>query len=334
MIDEKHKTKMFLDGVWQPTRKHPHRGYFLPSFYSPNGWLSWNDIVDEYLVAKKYIERGDDRKMQVVWNTHFALPWKKVIKEIEITTNDRLEDYGCEVPNGVFVLTAGVDIQDDRVEIGVIGHGKLGELYYIDYKVIYDDIINETTKEALDDYLIYKEFYREDGRAMKIQGTAIDTGGHRTKQVYEYVDDRIKYNIFGVKGSSTKNAPPINKRAFDLTDKNLIILGTNSLKDDFFARLGVTERGENYVHFPNRQAFNERFFKMLTAEVRNPDGSYKKIRKRNEAIDLSVYALSVINILSIDVDLMKSPKIFYEDRPIVNTVNDNDNQLSDYLDEY
>lgn len=334
LISEDKKTKMFLDGVWKPTRKHILRGYFLPSFYSPNGWLSWNDIVDEYIVAKKYLERGDDRKMQVVWNTHFALPWKKIIKEIKLNDSERVEDYKCEVPNDVLVLTAGVDIQDDRVEIGVIGHGVLGELYYIDYKVIYDDIINETTKEALDDYLIYKEFYRADGRQMKIHGTAIDTGGHRTKQVYEYVNERIRYNIFGIKGSSTKNAPPISKRAEDITDKNLIILGTNALKDEFFARLNVTEKGENYVHFPNRQAFNERFFKMLTAEIRTPDGSYRKIRKRNEAIDISVYALSVIDILGLDVDKLKKPILFYKNNKILNDSDYNNNHLSNYLDEY
>jgi len=332
LVSENNKTKMMLSGKWIPTRAHQHRGYFLPSFYSPYGMLSWNEIADEWLIADKHLRRGDDRKMQVVWNTHFALPWKKIIKEVEIDQDDRLENYGCEVPDGVKVLTAGVDVQDNRVEIVVLGHGANGEIWNIDYKVIYEDLLHETARDALDDYLIYKEFYRMDGMPMKIRGTAIDTGGHRTKQVYEYVDERIGNNIFGIKGSSTKNAPPINKRAHDLSDKNLIILGTNALKDDYYARLGVTEKGENFVHFPAIQAFDSRFFKMLTAEIRNPDGTYTKIRKRNEAIDCSIYAMSVINILSIDVDGMDSD-IFYEKREIVRQPLF-DNDFNNYLNEY
>ena len=77
---------------------------------------------------------------------------------------------------------------------------------------------------------------REDGFKMKVVGSAIDTGGHRTKAVYEYVKTRLPNKIFGIKGASTLHAPVVNKQIheFKPNDKNLVVIGTTTLKDDFF----------------------------------------------------------------------------------------------------
>ncbi len=348
LIDEYQKTWMMnkKNGAkWIPQNPdHPHRGYLVPSFLSPVGWLSWKDIVREFLVASKAMRRGDSRLMQTWQNTRNARPFKPKLDGVDITDpKSRVEKYGAEVPNEVFVLTAGVDTQDDRVEVTVLGHGKRGELFFIDYNVIAGDFQYNKVKDELDRYLLDTVFEREDGFKMKIFGTGIDTGGHRTKAVYEYVKNRLPNKIFGLKGSSRPHSPVVNKQIKDLTtfDKNLFMVGTTTIKDDFYARLAVSEKGSNFVHFPDKDIFDKRFFNMLTAEKRNEKGQYVKIRTRNEAIDVTVYAIAVLTILGVVVDELDRP-ILYIGKPKKTKKHTHERELAKkledtrprYLDEY
>ena len=343
LIPEHKKTWMMAEengAKWIPQNPgHEHRGYLVPSYLSPVGWLSWESIVREFLKASKIMQRGDSRLMQTWQNTRNARPFKPRLDGVDISDpGSRTEDYGCEVPNDVFVLTAGVDTQDDRVEITVLGHGKRGELFFIDYKVIAGDFQYDAVKVELDRYLIDSVFKREDGFKMKIFCSGIDTGGHRTKAVYEYVKTRLPSKIFGLKGASTKNHPVVNKQLRNLTmnDKNLFIVGTTTIKDDFYGRLAITEPGVNYVHFPNKDIFDKRFFNMLTAEKRNDRGEYVKIRTRNEAIDVTVYAIAVLTIMDIVVDDLPRPILHIGEEKKKPTKKKNNTEAirGDWMDKY
>jgi len=341
-IQEHKKTWMMAEengAKWIPQNDgHIHRGYLVPSYLSPVGWLSWESIVREFLKAAKIMKRGDSRLMQTWQNTRNARPFKPRLDGVDITDpSSRVERYGADVPNGVFVLTAGVDTQDDRVEVVILGHGKNGELFFIDYKVIAGDFQYDAVKRDLDHYLINTIWVRDDGFKMKVVGSGIDTGGHRTKAVYDYVKRRLANKIFGLKGASVPHHPVVNKQLkdFKLRDKNLVIVGTTTIKDDFYARLGVTEVGTNYVHFPNKDIFDKRFFNMLTAEKRNDKGLYVKIRTRNEAIDVTVYAIAVLTILNIAVDDLESPILHIgEQKNQTKPKRDKGIQRDKWMDEY
>lgn len=312
LIPEFKKTEMMAKGVWIPKNEgHQHRGYKLTSFYSPLGWLSWNDIAREFIKAHRLLQEGDTRAMQVWKNTRNAEVWKENLAGIDIkSANDRVEEYGCEVPNDVYVLTCGVDTQDDRFELEVLGHGRNGETWSIDYKVIAGDPQFEETQEMLDDYLS-QSFTRQDGAKMKIMGTCIDTGGHRTKDIYTYCENRIPNKIFAIKGANTITAPITNKTIYDMSPDELTLfsIGVHTLKDDFFAKLGVKKEGANYCHFPNKPVYNDKYFNMLTAEKRDDKGKYVKVRLRNEALDVRIYALAALSILDVEPNLMKRPAI-------------------------
>ena len=329
LINEYKKTWMMKEengAKWIPQNAgHIHRGYLIPSFLSPVGWLSWEDITREFLKASKIMQRGDSRMMQTWVNTRKALPFKPQLDGVEITNpDDRTEEYGAEVPNEVLLLTAGIDTQDDRVEVLILGHGHEGQLFVIDYKVIAGDFQYDATKKELDNFLINRVYTRVDGFKMKVIGSSIDTGGHRTKAVYEYVKHRLPNKIFGIKGSSTPNAPVVNKQLKDVKvfDSNLFIIGTTTIKDDFYARLGITEEGYNYIHFPKLDIIDNKFFKMLTAEKRDDKGKYVKVRTRNEAIDCMVYAIATMTILDIKVDDLTKPILYIGEADIPKKVKD------------
>ena len=338
LIPEYKKTWMMAEkngAVWIPQNEgHIHRGYLVPSFLAPVGWLTWEEIAREFLKATKILRRGDSRMMQTWVNTRQARPFKPQLDGVDIVNPDeRVEVYGAEVPDEVMVLTAGIDTQDDRVEILVLGHGHGGQLYVIDYKVIAGDFQYDATKKTLDNFLVNRVYTRVDGFKMKVSGSSIDTGGHRTKAVYEYVKHRVPNKIFGIKGASTLNAPVVNKQLKDLGifDANLFIVGTTTIKDDFYARLGIMEKGYNYVHFPTLDIIDDKFFKMLTAEKRDEKGKYVKVRTRNEAIDTMVYAIATLTILDIKVDELVKPILYIGD-PIRKVADKKPS--SDWLDEY
>ena len=318
LIPEYKKTNMMLAGVWQPRNAgHIHKGYKLSSLYSPVGWLSWDEIAIEFVKAHKLMLRGDDRLMQVWANTRDARPWMPKLDGVDITnSNDRVEPYGCDVPEKVLILTAGVDTQDDRFEIEVLGHGRNGETWSIDYKVIAGDPQFEETRDLLDDYLD-KTFERADGTMMKISGTGIDTQGHRSKVMYKYCLSRANKKVFAFKGANTQNAPITNKTVNNMSpnELTLFMIGVNALKDDFYANLAITEDGANFCHFPDRPVYNDKYFRMLTAEKRDDKGKYIKVRVRNEALDCRIYAGAVLPVMRIDVNKLPIPVLYIGELP-------------------
>lgn len=312
-IHEYQKTKMMADGEWIPQNEgHPYKGYKLPSFYSPYGMLSWYQIAKEFITAYALMKTGDSRLYQVWKNTRCAEVFADNLKGVTINSaNERVEDYGCQVPNAVKIITAGVDTQDDRFEIEVLGHGVGGETWSIDYKVIAGDPQFANTQMELDNYLD-QQFVREDGSTMKISATCVDTGGGRTKQMYDYCGARIANNIFGIKGANTQNFPVTNKTIDDIddTDFTLIILGVSTIKDDFYARLKVHKTGNNFCHFPNLDVYNDKYFKMLTAEKKNSKNAYEKVTPRNEALDCRVYALGALAVLNEVITVHSMPVLY------------------------
>lgn len=339
VIPEYKKTNMMLQGVWIPKNEgHIHKGYKLSSFYSPNGWLGWNEIATEFIKAHALMQRGDIKAMQVWQNTRNAEPWIEKLDGVDITDpHSRVEDYGCEVPDEVLIITCGVDTQDDRFECEVLGHGLNGETWSIEYKVIAGDPKFPDTQLELD-YFLSNTYTRKDGRTMGISGTSIDTGGHRTKDMYDYCEARANQKIFAIKGGHTIQAPLTNKTMYDmkLNELTLFIIGVHTIKDNFYANLAVTSSGANYCHFPNKPIYDKKYFNMLTAEKRNNKGVYVPIRRRNEALDCRIYALATLSILGVTVNHLHRPVVTIGEYDLQPTERQNIfNEIENsYLDEY
>lgn len=343
LIPEYKKTWMMakVNGAkWQPRNEgHIHKGYKLGSLYSPLGWLSWNEIAIEFIKAHRQLLRGDDALMQVWVNTRDARPWIPKLDGVDITNpHERVEEYEAEIPNGVLVLTCGVDSQDDRFELEVLGHGRNGETWSIDYKVIAGDPQFDDTQRDLDNYLA-KTFKRKDGTLMKISGTAVDTGGHRTKAIYAYCKARTNQNIFAIKGANTKTAPLTNKTIDDMTPNELTLfsIGVHTFKDSFYSNLAITEQGANFCHFPKKPVYNDKYFKMLTAEKRDDKGNYIKVRVRNEALDCRVYAIAVLSIMGVTMNHVLRPVIYVgEHKPVTKEQTNTNNNItpSDHLNDF
>ena len=289
--------------------KYPRRavkGFHLNALASL--FVSWADIVEKFLVANEEKKKGNIELLKAWTNTEMGQTWEEEGEEIEMDELfNRLEEYGCEVPEEVIVLTAGVDVQDDRFEVEVVGWGEEKESWGIYYKKIYGDLKTETVWQDLDNFL-GRTFETKDGRKLKILSTCIDSGGHFTQEVYKFAKKRISRRIWAIKGRGGSQTPYYSKPSTSNAYKTpLFTLGVDTGKAILYQRLAVEEPGPNYCHFPEDEGrgYTEEYFKGLTSEKMVM--TYKKGRaqyvwkvkkgiKRNEPLDIRNYATAALEI--------------------------------------
>lgn len=289
--------------------KYPKRavkGFHLNALASL--FVSWAEIVEKFLVANEEKKKGNIELLKAWTNTEMGQTWEEEGEEIEMDELfNRLEEYGCEVPEDVIVLTAGVDVQDDRFEVEVVGWGEEKESWGIYYKKIYGDLKTETVWQDLDNFL-GRTFETKDGRKLKILSTCIDSGGHFTQEVYKFAKKRINRRIWAIKGRGGSQTPYYSKPSTSNAYKTpLFTLGVDTGKAILYQRLAVEEPGPNYCHFPAEEGrgYTEEYFKGLTSEKMVI--SYKKGRaqyvwkvkkgiKRNEPLDIRNYATAALEI--------------------------------------
>ncbi len=311
LIDEHYKTWMMAEengAKWIPHNQgHIHRGYYVPGYLSPVGFVGWNEIFREFLVAKKEMKRGSVNKMKTWVNTRDAMAWEGNMETVKVENlPGRCEQYNAEVPQGVLVIAAGVDTQNNRFEVEVVGYGRAEETWSIDYQIIHGDPNDIETRQQLATYL-NRTFECEDGAMMKIYAKGVDTGGHRTKAVYAFCKPRYRQKVFAIKGSSTIDAPFINKRASFIKDDkvNLFLVGVNAGKDEIYSNLEINEQGPRYMHFPKKDTYDEEYFMQLMAEKRDKKtGGWVKYRHRNEAVDCRNYANAALQLAGVDEKIL------------------------------
>ena len=317
LISENKKTWMLERGEWIP--KYPerrHKGYKIPSLLSPLGWVSWADIAEEFLKATDKARKGDKRGLKKFVNTRLAEAFEEQGTQVELEyLEKRREYYEADVPDGVLVLTAGVDCQDDRLELVVLGFGAGKEMWAIEYKQLMGDTTQTAVWQQLDEYLNRKWAFK-DGREIGISCTCIDSGGHSTSEVYHYCKPREHRRIFAVKGRGGEGIPLVGK--YSRSNKMNVALfpvGDDESKTLILSRLMVDQEGEGYIHFPRNKekGFDTEYFKGLVSE--------KKVKKyvkghlkfewikeagvRNEPIDTMKYGLAALEILNPNFQVIK-----------------------------
>lgn len=278
---------------------HKIRGFHLNELVSP--WRRWSQIIEDFREAKK---SPDTLKTFV--NTSLGETWEEEGTSLDHDVYyNRREHYAAEIPKQALVLTASVDVQDDRLEIQVEAWGEGEENWKIDFDILRGDPSKQELWLRLDESLS-KRYLHESGVSLGIACTAIDSGGHFTQQVYKFVKKREVNRVYAIKGSSTAGAAVVGRPSKSNLGKiNLFSVGTDTAKELIYKRLQINEPGSGYMHFPVDDSFDEEWFQQLTAEkcvTRYKEGrAYRKwikTRARNEAIDLSVYNLAALYILN------------------------------------
>ena len=305
--------------------KRGRRSFWVNAFFSP--WRSWDEICIKFLEVRK-----DPQQLKVFYNTILGQLWEdRGDLDDEDTYLARREDYGTredntpvELPNGVLVLTCGVDTQDDRLEYEVVGHGHYGETWGIKKGIIMGDPNDDATWLRLDD--VTSHVYKfANGRGLTISLTFVDSGGHKTQSVYRHCRERLSRRVFAIKGQGGDGVPytkPPSKVKIVVNGKAigetwLYVLGVDAGKADIMSALKVQEPGPKYCHFPKGESrgYDLTFFNGLLSEklvMKTERGrtrwAWEKLpgHERNEALDCRNYALAAFRVLDPDMDAVEA----------------------------
>lgn len=296
------------------------RSFWMNAFCSP--WTRWLSILQRFLDAK-----GDIAKTQVIYNTLFGLEWEN---RGDMPDNDglqaRREHYEADLPEGVLLLTCGVDTQDDRLEYEVLGYGRGWETWGIQKGVILGrpDWEDSDHVWAHLDEILDRVWKFEDGRGLRIALTFIDSGGHYTKEVYYHCGLRFHKRVFPIKGRGGEGVPftqQPKKQKIEVNRKKvgevwLYSIGVDAGKSRIMQNLKVQTPGPKYCHFPVNEGrgYDARYFDGLLSEhlvLESSKSSTKWVwqklpgHQRNEPLDIRNYNLAAAETLIPDWDKLE-----------------------------
>jgi len=293
VIEDKHKPKMIKNGKWVaelPGGKIA--GFHLNELYSP--WRTFADVAEDFAEAKKNPET-----LKTWVNTSLGETWEEAGESLsEHLLSERKENYAIDaIPPEVLLLTAGADIQKDRIEVSIVGWGLDQECWILDHLVIYGDPTQQKVWHELEEVLT-KTY---DGH--RIAGAAIDSG-YLTEYVYQFTKPRSSRRVFAIKGQAGMGKPLTTKpKPVGRTRTPMYTVGVDTAKRTIYARLRLTS-GEGYIHFG--VDFDDEYFQQLTAEKMVtkyrrgfPVMEFVKTRDRNEALDCLAYAYAALDNLNV-----------------------------------
>ncbi|WP_426954129.1 phage terminase large subunit family protein [Muricoccus radiodurans] len=321
-ITEAHKTAMLAEGEWRPTAvpEDPHAvGFHLSALYSPVGWFGWAQVARDWEAAQ-----GDERAFKTFKNTVLGEVWQEAGDAPDWQRlYDRRESWPAgTVPRDGLFLTAGVDVQRDRLEASVWAWGSDRQSWLVEHRVLEGAPHLPAVWEALRD-LLGERWRHETGHPLPIGIAAVDSGdGLTTAEVYSFVRRGGTARTIAIKGQDAlraaigaPSATEIRRGGRRMGGVKVWPVGSSFLKGETYAWLRLDrpteESGEpfppGYVHLPSHVA-GEELCHQLTAEqlvARRGRNGYRKLewvktRERNEALDCRVYARAAAAALGMD----------------------------------
>lgn len=298
-------------GEWRATESfNGVAGFHLSEMYST--WVRLPEMVRAFLEAKDHPEQLKtwvNTALGDTWQDRGEAPeWQRLY--------DRREDciMGTVARPALF-LTAGADVQKDRVEVSVWGWGRGRESWLIEHRVIEGDTSRPEVWSRLTE-MLSETWQHESGADVPLQRLAIDSG-YATQEVYRWARHQAPGKVLVIKGVDRAAAALGMPTAVDVTAggrrvrrgaKVWPVCG-GMLKAQLYGWLRLDrpteESGEacppGYVHLPK---VGEEYCKQLVAEQlvthRNGRREWQKLRERNEALDCRVYAHAAALAVGLD----------------------------------
>jgi len=276
------------------------------------GWTRATVTAETAATLAQPVEAGTE---QTFWNDVLGLPyeqasggpnWEALRDRVENAAPEDQRPKGIVPARGV-ILTAGVDCQDDRMEVHVVAFGARLRRWVVDYIVIPYHIGDTEGRKALD-AILRKVWRTERGLQLSLDMLAID-GGTYTEDVWSWAKRHPWSRVIIVKGASSQAGPVMVPQKFERRpdgqakrrQKRAFMLNVSQIKAEFYAWLAredPVERG--YVHIAS--GMGDEYFRQITAEVRVVKRSRTGVstsgwelvepRRRNEGLDTMNYAES------------------------------------------
>ena len=318
-VQNHQKTELLARGEWRPEvpeRVGRIRGYHLNALYAPVGWISWGDIAEKFVKVHK-----DPERFRVFINTILGEVWtsKGEAPEWE-RLRDRRESYAIgTVPQGGLFLTAGVDVQKDRVVYEVVAWGRGKRSWSVDYAEMPGDTADiERGPWGQLDELLARQYPHADGATLPIRMLAIDSG-YNTQTVYAWARNYPMNRVIAVKGHDDGGALIGSPMPVEVTVRGRklkrggrvwpVVGGIAKTELYGWLRLERLEDGSEpagWCHFPE---YGDEYFRQLTAEQMMTQRTRKGFvrfhweqipGRQNHVLDARVYARAAAALTGLD----------------------------------
>ncbi|MCC7173243.1 MAG: phage terminase large subunit family protein [Planctomycetes bacterium] len=313
-------------GGWRPMAPfHGIRGYYFSELLSPFAESALDRLVGKYLAAKHEADQGKIGALIAFWNGTLGRPWEwKADVPEEDDLRDRALDYPeWTVPAGGLVLTAGLDVQHDRIAIVVRAWGRGEESWLVFWGELFGNVLEWEVWEAVWATIFARTYRTASGASINIAAASFDASDGQTddavyKAVREFNRRLGARRVMAIKGSSIDTREIFSKpRVIDVNHKHkaaryglaIYMVGASRAKDlivggEGGGRLKLSGNGPGRIHF--YRDVRPDYFEQILAEVKVPSGKQGKKKwlakagKRNEALDCEVYALHAARSLRLD----------------------------------
>jgi phage terminase large subunit GpA-like protein len=305
ITEARDKARVVAAGQWKATADGDGRtaGFHISGLVS--SFTTWADMARDFLASKRDVERLK------AW-TNLALGEAFEDRDTAPVEADaligRAEDSATPwadlLPDGVALVTAGVDVQDDRLEAEFVGWGLREESWSIDYRVIAGDTSRPDVWEALDRLLLRRFRHPRAVADLPVSAACLDSGGHRTGEVLAFAGPRANRRVWPIKGRGGPGVPPWPRRPPKIARGRVApvhIVGVDAVKGTLAARLRLADtQGPGIIHMPAER--DREWFLQMTAEkaIRQYRKGVARIEwiheknVRNEAFDCRVYAMAAL----------------------------------------
>jgi len=313
---EYQKGAMLKNGIWKPTARpvNPaYRSYQISNLMSPVMFYTWTKVMQEFCETEwgAKITKFKNFVIDVL-----GMPWEsRSNRKTWIEVKQRAEDYELGQVQGGYIITAGADIQKNRIELQAVAWGHEMESWVIDYQTFWGETKDKKSLvwQNLRNFIMTKK-YKMGNKMIPIALTAIDTGYNPLDEridsdtdiqtehiVYEFVattprtiacrgNDKMKDAI--IKEEKVKRRSLL-KRRYDVA--------VSELKEELYTKLELRSGDAGYIHFSNR--LSDDYFKGLMAEVYAEilpgKWNWKKIWERNEMLDNYILARAAAEFLGL-----------------------------------
>ena len=252
----------------------------------------------------------------------------------------RRETYIAQVPAGAYYITAGFDMQDNRVEGNMWAWGDHGEKFLVDSFVLFGNPEQQQLWNDLES-ICRRKYKHATGHLLGVGRILFDSGGHFSQKVHEFSKRMGSEWVIPCRGSSSYNNPiaTMSKKKDPARETYMVMVGTDTAKDEIFGSF-LAEKPDDWefgdpipgsTHFPkNEIVCNKAWFGQLCSEVKKwktVGGKRQRVYTpktehiRNEALDCTVYATAAyyvsLQYFGLNMEQLKKSFMVAVGQPVV-----------------
>jgi phage terminase large subunit GpA-like protein len=314
------KAGMLRGGRWTATAEPrvPHKRTFHLTGMAA-AFTQWDELAQEFVTANKQDDPSLRAEMlRAFFNTGLGALYVDQSAETqqhELMTRAKPYDAAqrWQIPAEAGFITAGVDVQHDRLEIVVRAWGAGEESWLVQRVVLRGDAFNAKLWGALDEWRTSRQYRHQSGAILPIRSLCIDAGdGAMAQNVYKYCHAKHSAGVFAVKGHGLAAAPMLPNKATRVKPGRLYVVGVHAIMERIYRRLAMPNPGPGYLHLNEYASATPPddvpgdYCEQLTSMQRVKDEKTRRYRfvatkgRRNEMADAEVYAYAALLLAPID----------------------------------